>query len=142
MGIKMTKDYTAFLQQGFRYIVRDILKDVASNGLSDESHFFITFQTDFPGVQVPAFLKEKYPTQMSIILQHQFENLIVSDTSFSVDLAFGGTYYTLTIPFAALVQFADPSVQFGLSLIPEKKEHAQSGQTADVIDLSALRKKK
>lgn len=138
----MTKDYTAFLQQGFRYIVRDILKDVASNGLSDESHFFITFQTDFPGVQVPAFLKEKYPTQMSIILQHQFENLIVSDTSFSVDLAFGGTYYTLTIPFAALVQFADPSVQFGLSLIPEKKEHAQSGQTADVIDLSALRKKK
>lgn len=138
----MTKDYTAFLQQGFRYIVRDILKDVAANGLSDESHFFITFQTDFPGVQVPAFLKEKYPTQMSIILQHQFENLIVSDTSFSVDLAFGGTYYTLTIPFAALVQFADPSVQFGLSLIPEKKEHAQSGQTADVIDLSALRKKK
>ena len=138
----MTKYYTAFLQQGFRYIVRDILKDVASNGLSDESHFFITFQTDFPGVQVPAFLKEKYPTQMSIILQHQFENLIVSDTSFSVDLAFGGTYYTLTIPFAALVQFADPSVQFGLSLIPEKKEHAQSGQTADVIDLSALRKKK
>ena len=138
----MTKNYTAFLQQGFRYIVRDILKDVASNGLSDESHFFITFQTDFPGVQVPAFLKEKYPTQMSIILQHQFENLIVSDISFSVDLAFGGTYYTLTIPFAALVQFADPSVQFGLALIPEKKEHAQSGQTADVIDLSALRKKK
>ena len=73
----MTKDYTSFLQQGFRLIVRDILKDAALNGLSDNSHFFITFKTDFPGVQVPDFLKQRYPTEMSIILQHQFENLTV-----------------------------------------------------------------
>lgn len=138
----MTKDYTPFLQQGFRFIVRAILKDAASNGLSDGSHFFITFKTDFPGVQVPDLLKAKYPTEMSIILQHQFENLTVSETSFSVDLAFGGVYYTLTIPFNALIQFADPSVQFGLALIPEQSERPQTNQPADVIDLSALRKKK
>ena len=138
----MTKDYTPFLQQGFRLIVRDILKDAALNGLSDNSHFFITFKTDFPGVQVPDFLKQRYPTEMSIILQHQFENLTVSETEFSVDLAFGGIYYTLTIPFNALIQFADPSVQFGLALIPDETTCSVQEQSADVIDLSALRKKK
>lgn len=138
----MTLDYTPFLQRGLRSIVRDILTDAATNGLTDDSHFFITFKTDFPGVEIPTFVKSKYPSEMSIVLQHQFENLIVNETAFSVDLSFGGVYSTLTIPFTALVQFADPSAQFGLNLVPEMPTQTQPEQSADVIELSALRKKK
>lgn len=139
----MTTDYTPFVQQGLRSIVRSILSDAVQNGLTDDSHFFITFKTDFAGVEIPDFVKSKYPTEMSIILQHQFENLTVKDDSFSVDLSFGGVYYTLTIPYNALVQFADPSVQFGLALIPDEKTTPVAETVpADVIDLSALRKKK
>ncbi len=141
-GHSMTTDYTPFLQNGLRAIVRDILIDAAQNGLQDDSHFFITFKTDFPGVDIPAFVKSKYPVEMSIVLQHQFDNLVVRERDFSVDLAFGGVYYTLTVPFNALMQFADPSVQFGLALIPQQTESKESGIPADVIDLSALRKKK
>lgn len=138
-------DYKPYLQKAFRQVVHDILSDVAKNGLTDNSHYFITFQTNRDDVELPDFVRAKYPTEISIILQNQFSNLIVYDDCFMVDLAFGGVDSTLKIPFSALKVFADPSIQFMLSFepesakIPEKKPNISDD---DIIDLTALRQKK
>lgn len=144
----MAKNYKPYLQKAFRQVVKDILSEVQKNGLEGESHYFMTFQTNRNDVIIPDFVRAKYPEEISIILQNQFSNLIVGDTSFSVDLAFGGVNSTLTVPFGALKVFADPSVQFMLTFEPEapapkeqvvpKKEPVSD----DIIDLTALRTKK
>ena len=143
----MTQDYKPFLQKALRSAVRDILGDVAKNGLSGDSHYFITLKTDRDDVKIPDFVRAKYPYEISIVLQNQFSNLIVGDASFSVDLAFGGVTSTLTIPYTAITVFADPSAQFMLSFepeetpsIPEKNEREDSSD--NIIDLTALRRKK
>lgn len=141
----MTKEYKPFLQKAFRGVVRDILADVAQNGLSGESHYFITFQTNREDVIIPDFVRAKYPEEISIILQNQFSNLNAGIDSFSVDLAFGGVMSTLVVPYAALKVFADPAAQFMLSFEPEeslKKKEAVSREKADpadIIDLTRLR---
>lgn len=139
----MTQDYTPYVQKSFRSMVRDILTDVAENGFTDDSHLYITFQTNRPDVEMPDFVRAKYPTQMTVVLQHQYENLVVEPDYFSVDLSFGGVLSHLKIPYISLTQIADPSVQFGLSLVPIEasvKRPASPAQNADVIDLASLRK--
>lgn len=143
----MAINYNTYVQRAMRTIIHDILMDVAENGLQGESHFFITFQTDREDVKIPPFVRAKYPTQMSIVLQHQFENLMVGADAFSVELAFGGVPATIFIPYTAIIQFADPSCEFGLVLEPvsdkpvQKQNEAPKNATAEVIDLEALRKK-
>ena len=143
----MTINYNMYVQRAMRTIIRDILSDAMENGLQGESHFFITFQTDREDVKLPPYVHAKYPQQMSIILQHQYENLNVGLDGFGVDLAFGGVPATIYVPYTAIIQFADPSCEFGLVLEPERLEPAQSIRkpeptvTAEVIDLEALRKK-
>ena len=92
------------------------LRYVAAKGLPGEHHFYITFRTDFPGVVDPARLRAQYPQEMTIVLQHQFWDLDVDERSriISVGLSFGGVPTTLRIPFAAVTQFADPHVRYGL----------------------------
>ncbi|MBQ7412786.1 MAG: hypothetical protein IJV07_00720 [Alphaproteobacteria bacterium] len=143
----MTQDYKPFLQKVLRIAVRDILADVALNGLRDDSHYFITFQTDRPDVQIPDFVRAKYPEEISIILQNQFSNLIAREDSFSVDLAFGGVSSTLIVPYTAIKVFADPAAQFMLSFDPvrpntEDKPTSDKNKSADIIDLTSLREKK
>lgn len=141
----MPKNYRPYLQQAFRSVARQILSDVAQNGLEGDSHYFITFETNRSDVQIPDFVRAKYPEEISIVLQNQFSNLVVFDTSFSVDLAFGGVSSTITVPWTALKVFADPSAQFVLSFEPEKTDspHSSSRQdTAEIIDLTSLRKRK
>ena len=144
----MSKNYKPYLEKAFRQVVKDILSEVAKNGLTDESHYFITFQTNRDDVIIPDFVRAKYPEEISIILQNQFSNLIVRDTSFSVDLSFGGVSSTLTIPFIAIKVFADPSVQFMLTFEPEapvsetKLQSQQKALEDGIIDLTALRTKK
>jgi len=141
----MAKDYKPYLQKALRLAVKEILTDVAKNGLEGDSHYYITFQTNREDVKIPDFVRAKYPEEISIILQNQFSNLIVSDTSFSVDLAFGGVASTITVPFKALKVFADPATQFILSFEPEKEENTPSKipvQPAEIIDLTSLRNKK
>lgn len=143
----MAINYNTYVQRAMRTIIHDILMDVAENGLQGESHFFITFQTDREDVKIPPFVRAKYPTQMSIVLQHQFENLMVGADGFSVELAFGGVPSTIFIPYTAIIQFADPSCEFGLVLEPvsdktgQKQNEAPKNATAEVINLEALRKK-
>lgn len=119
-------DYPAFLQQAMRDVVRRVLEQVAEHGLPGEHHFVIGFRTDAPGVEIPRFLRDQYPQEMGIILQHQFWSLDVTPEVFSVVLSFGGSRQRLTIPFDALTEFGDPSVSFGLRLeaIPQPGEAA------------------
>jgi hypothetical protein len=107
-------DYSAILQDALRDAVRRVIEQVAEHGMPGEHHFYIGFRTDFPGVEAPRFLREQYPEEVTIILQHQFWGLEVTPEEFSVLLSFGGSRQRVTVPFAALTAFADPSADFGL----------------------------
>jgi len=107
-------DYPAILQEALRDAVRRILEQVAEHGLPGEHHFYVGFRSRFPGVEVPRFLREQYPEEITIILQNQFWGLEVDPEAFSVLLSFGGARQRLKVPFAALTTFADPSADFGL----------------------------
>ena len=106
--------YDLLTQQALRGVVRQVLIDTAKKGLVGEHHFYISFDTRADGVRLSERLKQQYSEQMTIILQHQFWDLSVSDTGFEVGLSFGGIPEKLGIPFDAVKGFFDPSVQFGL----------------------------
>ena len=111
-------DYPAILQDALRDAVRRVLEQVAEHGLPGEHHLYIGFRTGFPGVEVPRFLRDQYPEELTIVLQNQFWGLEVESDSFSVLLAFGGSRQRVTVPFAALTVFADPSAELALRFEP------------------------
>jgi hypothetical protein len=113
----MAKDYIgyqALLDAALRGVVRDALHRIEQQGLIGNHHFYLTFKTTYPGVDIPSFLVEQYPDEMTIILQHQFWGLKVRDDVFEVALTFRKLPATLVIPFQALTKFFDPGVPFGL----------------------------
>lgn len=119
--------YDLLTQQALRGVVRNILIDVAKNDrLPGEHHFYISFDTQADGVRMSERLRAQYPEEMTIILQHQFWGLAVHEQAFEVGLSFGGIPEKLTVPFAAINEFVDPSVQFGLRFeeITEAEAHA------------------
>lgn len=95
-------------------VVREALRRVQKSGLPGDHHFFITFNTSFPGVEMTERMRERYPREMTVVLQHQFEGLQVGDDSFSVQLSFDNILELLVIPFESLKAFFDPAVPFGL----------------------------
>jgi len=97
-----------------RGVVRTVLTDAAKNGLPGEHHFFITFDTGAEGVQVSPRMRAQYPAAMTVVLQHQFWDLVVDEDGFSVGLSFGGIAEKVAVPFAAIKEFVDPSVPFGM----------------------------
>jgi hypothetical protein len=107
-------DYGNLMHQAMRQLIRQVLTDVAENGLPGAHHFFITFDTEVPGVQIADWLRSRYPGEMTIVIQHWFENLMVDDEGFTITLNFGNQPEPLRIPFDALRTFVDPSVEFGL----------------------------
>ena len=107
-------DYGRLVERALRQVVRDALDVVATQGLPGQHHLYITFRTDHPGVALPGDLRARYPTEMTIVLQHEFWGLEVEDDRFSVLLKFGGVPHRLEVPFEAVSVFADPSVEFGL----------------------------
>ncbi|RLQ88152.1 SspB family protein [Notoacmeibacter ruber] len=113
----MTQDqirYDILAQEALRGVMRKVLTEVTKAGLPGNHHFFITFLTNFPGVRVSSRLREKYPEQMTIVLQYQYWDLTVTDTGFSVGLSFSDIPEKLEVPFAAVRGFYDPSVNFEL----------------------------
>lgn len=106
--------YDLLAQEALRSVVRRVLLDVAKDGLPGDHHFYISFDTRASGVRLSQRMREKYPEEMTIVLQHQFWDLNVTDVSFEVGLSFGGIPEKLLIPFSALKGFFDPSVKFGL----------------------------
>lgn len=118
--------YERWTEEALREVVLRSLELAASEGLPGEHHYYLTFRTDHPEVKLPGHLKAKYPQEMTIVLQHQFEALTVDRAAklFSVRLYFGGVPSTLVVPFGALTGFADPSVRFGLRFTPMPEEAA------------------
>ena len=104
--------YEALAQEALRGVVKAALKRAADTGLPGAHHFYITFRVGAPGVSIPAELSEKYPEEMTIVLQHRFWDLAPGETFFAVTLEFGGQPKKLSIPYAAIARFYDPSVQF------------------------------
>jgi hypothetical protein len=107
-------DYEALAQVAMRSMVRMVLARVAKTGLPGEHHFYIAFDTQAPGVSLSKRLREKYPKEMTVVLQHRFWDLGVSDDRFEVKLTFDGIPERLSVPFAAIKVFFDPSVPYGL----------------------------
>jgi uncharacterized protein len=106
--------YDLLVQDALRAVMRKVLTDAAREGLPGDHHFFITFKTRAPGVRLSNRMREQYPKEMTIVLQHQFWDLTVGDQAFEVGLSFQGKSETLLIPFDAVTGFFDPSVEFGL----------------------------
>lgn len=124
-------DYQRFVEDALRDAVRRLLAEVAEQGLPGENHFYIGFHTGHPGVVMPRSLRDLYPEEMTLILQHQFWNLEVDADGFAVELTFSGSRQRLAIPFAALTLFADPSAEFALRFIPRLPGAAEAtGGTA------------
>jgi hypothetical protein len=118
----MAKDfigYQALTDSALRGVVRDALRRIEKSGLIGAHHFYLTFKTHFEGVDIPDFLKEQYPDEMTIIVQHQYWALKVKDDFFEVTLTFKKLPAPLHIPFNALTAFFDPGVQFGLQFRSE-----------------------
>jgi hypothetical protein len=107
-------DYGQLTLTAFRRLMADVLSDVAANGLPGDHHFYIVFDTRHPGVDMAASLKERYPDEMTIVLQEWFEDLAVMSDRFSVTLNFGNVPQPIVVPFKAVKTFADPSAEFGL----------------------------
>jgi hypothetical protein len=120
--------YDILAQEALRGVVRTVLEDAAKNGLPGEHHFFIAVDTRHEGVTLSPRMREQYPTEITVVLQHQFWDLVVTADRFEVGLSFGGVAERLIVPFAAIKGFFDPSVQFGL----------QFEQVAEVPTLETL----
>ncbi|MFL5194175.1 MAG: SspB family protein [Microvirga sp.] len=116
--------YDLLVQDALKGVVRKVLID-SKDGLPGEHHFYISFQTDFPGVRLSNRLREKYPQEMTIVLQHQFWDLNVTEHTFEVGLSFSGIPERLLIPFDALTGFFDPSVQFGLKFDSQDEDEEE-----------------
>ena len=106
--------YDILAQEALRGVVQTVLKDAAKNGLPGEHHFYITFDTRAESVRLPSRLLAQFPEAMTIVLQHQFWDLVVGDTSFEVGMSFGGIPERLIVTFASIKEFVDPSVPFGV----------------------------
>jgi uncharacterized protein len=124
--------YDQLTQQALRAVVRRVLADVAKSGLPGEHHFYVTFDTRAPGVKLSARMREQYPEEMTIVLQHQFWDLAVSEAHFEVALSFNGISEKLHVPLDAIKGFFDPSVQFGLQFetLTDAKEDAPAEKLA------------
>jgi hypothetical protein len=150
-------DYHGIIQGALRDAVRRVLAQVAEHGLPGEHHFLIAFRTDHPGVRVPQFLRDLYPDEIKIMLQHQYWDLEVDEEAFSVSLSFNAARHRLTVPFPAVTAFVDPSVGLELrfespgraaeaSVGPVAVEAASSGEetlahSAEVLRFDPSRRK-
>ena len=116
--------YDVLARDALRGVLRRVLADVAEHGLPGEHHFFITLLSTADGVKLSPRLLAQYPEEVTIILQHQFWDLVVSEDRFEVGLSFGGIPERLVVPFSAIKSFFDPSVQFGLQFEPSEAASA------------------
>jgi hypothetical protein len=107
-------DYGSLMHRAMRGLIQSVLEDVAANGLPGDHHFFITFNTRVDGVEIADWLRERYPEELTIVVQNWFENLIVDENGFEITLNFGDNPEALKVPFDAVMTFVDPSVEFGL----------------------------
>ena len=132
--------YDVLAQEALRGVVRRVLIEAGKDGLPGEHHFFIAFDTRHPGVRISDRLREKHPEEMTIVLQHQFWDLNVTEQTFEVGLSFGNVPERLLVPFEALKGFFDPSVQFGLQFDVQRSGDPQAakGTGGEITSLPAV----
>ena len=123
-------DYPRWIAEALVEVARRALRAVAESGLPGEHHFYLSFRTDAPGVFIPQNIRSRFPHEMTIVLQHQFWGLAVTDQAFTVSLRFSGTVQQVTVPFEALTAFVDPSVGLGLQFRPATDTGELAASTA------------
>jgi hypothetical protein len=157
--------YARWVEDALRGVVRRALEHTSRHGLIGEHHFYVSFRTTDAGVHIPDHLRARYPSEMTIVLQHQFWDLEVGTDAFTVSLRFGGRLTPLRIPFAAITAFGDPSVNFGLQInapggggegkedvaqrpdvappgsVPKEEPAGEKGEGGRVIAFDTFRKK-
>lgn len=145
--------YEDMVQSALLDVVRNSLLYVEKNGFHGDHHFYISYLTNYPGVVMPQYLKEKHPHEIMIVLQYQYERLRVTSDSFSVTLSFNGKPETLVVPFASIIAFVDPSVKFGLQFTPKESgpegghdintncTQTNVGDECNIINFESFRKK-
>ena len=127
-------DYGNLMHNAMRSLIQDVLVGVKTNGLPGEHHFFITFDTNHAEVEIAPWLKERYPSEITVVMQHWYDDLEVRDDGFSVTLNFGDTPEHLVIPYEAILTFVDPSVEFGLRF--ESSEEGDNAEETEDFDLN------
>lgn len=152
-------DYGNLMHRAMRGLIQEVLTGIAKDGLPGEHHFFITFDTMHPDVEIADWLSDRYPGEMTVVIQHWFDNLHVTDEGFTITLNFGDNPETLYIPYDSIQTFVDPSVEFGLRfesqpeaevaeipeapmdemVEPDAEEHSPRKE-ADVVSLDQFRK--
>lgn len=123
---RKTIDYGSLMHKAMRGLIRDVLLQVSREGLPDEHHFFITFDTTHPDTEIADWLSDRYPTEMTVVMQHWFDKLDVTDDGFAVTLNFGEVPEALYIPYDAIKTFVDPSVEFGLRFESQTEERTEA----------------
>ena len=129
-------DYGNLMHNAMRGLIQTVLEGVARDGLPGAHHFFVTFDTTHPGVEMADWLRARYPAEMTVVIQHWFENLIVDDAGFSITLNFGNNPETLHVPFDSVRTFVDPSVEFGLRFESHDDDPDDGGEE-DEVDIEA-----
>ncbi|QCO55068.1 hypothetical protein EOK75_04290 [Pseudorhodobacter turbinis] len=147
-----TIEYGNLMHNAMRGLIQTVLTDVSKNGLPGDHHFFITFDTTHPEVEIADWLHARYPEEMTIVIQNWFDNFEVTDKGFSITLNFGNNPEPMIIPFDALRTFVDPSVEFGLRFetsddtdeddieLAEVEEEENTPHNAEVVSLDKFRK--
>ena len=151
-------DYGNLMHRAMRGLIQEVLEGVQRDGLPGEHHFFITFDTQHPDVELADWLSDRYPGEMTVVLQHRFDDLEVTEEGFAVTLSFGEAPERLYIPYDAIKTFVDPSVEFGLRFETHEEEDddeddptppdggpdgpgdREPQQDAEVVRLDAFRK--
>ncbi|CUH66770.1 Stringent starvation protein B [Thalassovita autumnalis] len=154
-------DYGNLMHRAMRSLIQEVLQGVAENGLPGAHHFFITFDTTHPDAVLASWLKERYPSEMTVVMQHWYDNLLVEEDGFHVTLNFGDQPEPLYVPFDSICTFVDPSVEFGLrfetpedgdedgegfteqdgtAALEEILEEKSAPQEAEVVSLDSFRK--
>jgi hypothetical protein len=136
----MTTDhirYDVLARDALRGVLKRVLADAAEHGLPGEHHFYITFLSNAEGVKISPRLLSQYPQEMTVILQHQFWDLVVTDDRFEVGLSFNGIPERLVIPFSSIKSFFDPSVQFGLQFEPNDEAAVEAAPVVETLPVAA-----
>src|SRR6056297_1884856 len=147
-------DYGSLMHRAMRGLIQQVLTDVAENGLPGAHHFFITFDTTHPEAELAPWLRERYPSEMTVVMQHWFDALEVGDDGFRVTLNFGEAPERLYVPYEAIRTFVDPSVEFGLRFETQESDdedeaarHEEveevddaTGESGEVVSLDKFRK--
>ena len=138
-------EYQKILDKNMLNVLKDILKNIKDNGLSNNNHLYITFLTNNNNVELPNWLKQKYPQEMTIIIQYEYYDLEINKNNFSITLSFGDIKTNLKIDYNAIVSFADPSANFGLILKSNKtkknnKKINDEAKKDNIINFSKYKK--